>query len=327
MKIKTAKDLMRRYLDEDWSVLPVYKEPLEAINGIYTGDCIDVCRRLMLDGTHVDLVYMDPPYNTGRSFAKGLYSFDDNFGTGLDGMYNYLRYLYPRVLLMHRVLKDTGSIYLHCDWHANSYIRVHILDPIFGDKNFRNEVVWRYGKMANAKHKMAENHDTIFFYAMSSKTPFYPLYINDSEYKARYKRYLKDNKIYYRDVKESSDRLILGRVNKLQKEYGRHLMNDDVLFDFDTEKKAQDDVWYDIPLLKGNSKERIGYPTQKPEALLERIIKASSNEGDIVLDPFMGGGTTIAVAERLGRKWIGIDINPVCEDIVNHRLYKIKQPI
>ena len=160
---------------------------------------------------------------------------------------------------------------MHCEWHANDYIRVMILDKIFGDKNFVNEIIWRYSSGGASKHFYARNHDMIYFYTKTNKYLF--------------------NSDVIRIPRTQ------GSLNRIKNINGARTS----LLD-----KLPEDI-FEIQILNPMSKERIGYPTQKPEALLERIIKASSNEGDLVLDAFCGGGTTCAVARRLGRKFIGID--------------------
>ncbi|MGR3913756.1 MAG: DNA methyltransferase [Gammaproteobacteria bacterium] len=233
------------------------------------------------------------------------------------GMLAYLVYMADRLAEMRRVLKDSGSIYLHCDPTASHYLKT-VMDSVFGANNFRNEVIWHYGKMSNTKDVFPRNHDTIFRYSKSENFVFNPIKDAESEYRVRFSRHLVDNKVHYGKVKQSKDKLILGRVKKIKKVLGRKLNNADVLFDFDREFKTQDDV-FKISIIKGNSSEKLGYPTQKPLALLERIVKASSNEGDVVLDPFCGCGTTMEAAYKLGRRFIGIDISPyaitrVCHD-------------
>ena len=277
------------------------------LNKLHISDCIDALKSIP-DGS-IDLIYLDPPFFSNRHYEviwgdKGeIRSFNDRFSGGIN---HYIMWLKERVIEMHRVLKDTGSIYLHCDWHANSYIRTLILDPVFGEKNFRNEVVWSMDTSSGFKtvaNKYTRSHDIIWYYSKTNRYTFNKQHIGYRD------EYLKKFNSIDSDGNKYRDRGG-GRRQYLKDSKGTSIT----------------DVWDDIMSFQqsANSKELIGYPTQKPEALLERIIKASSNEGDIVLDPFMGGGTTIAVAERLGRKWIGIDINPVCEDIVNNRLHKIK---
>ena len=223
-----------------------------------------------------------------------------------------------RLRTMRRVLKKTGSLYLHCDPFASHYLKL-VLDSIFARKNFRNEIIWHYGKMSNTSKKFPANHDTIFRYSKSDEFTFNPIKGGESEYRERYRRFLTGNQVLYGSVKGKTDRLILGRVKKRSAELGRNLRDDDVLFDFDREFKIQSDVIY-VPIIKGNAKERLGYPTQKPLALLERIIRASSNEGDLVLDPFCGCGTTVHAAESLNRRWLGIDISPFSTGLIRERL-------
>ena len=221
----------------------------------------------------------------------------------------YLCYMAIRVIEIRRVLKPTGTLYFHCDHTANSYIR-QLLDGVFGEGNFRNEVVWHYGKMANSPRNFPQNHDTIFRYSKDEECyKFRPIRGDDSEYKARYSRFLTGNQVLWGKVKHKSDRLIDGRARRVRKELGRELKDDDVLFDFDIEFKHQSDVLY-VPILKGNSKERTGYPTQKPVALARRLIEASTEPGDVVLDCFAGCASSGVAAEMLGRQWVACDFNP-----------------
>ena len=184
---------------------------------------------------------------------------------------------------MHRVLKPTGVIFLHSDWHASHYLKI-MLDNVFGPKNFRNEIVWCYRGGGVPKH------DPIFFYSKSSRYFFEPQYVPYSE----------------------STQQVMGRT-------GQRVNKTDI----DLARGAHmPDWWTDINSLQTWQRERMGYPTEKPEALLERIITASSREADIVLDPFCGCGTTVTVAERLRRRWVGIDISPTAVNIMKQRLVK-----
>ena len=257
------------------------------MNKLILGDNLEVLKAL--DSESVDLIYLDPPFFSNRHYEciwgdKGeVRSFEDRWSGGIE---HYIAWLRERVQEMHRVLKQTGSIYLHCDHHADAYIRVYILDPIFGSNNFRNEIVWCYTGGTDRKTSYPRKHDSIFFYTKSDTYTFNPPFIAFAE--STVKRFNKiDEGGRYKENK-----LADGRVTKTyMKEDG----------------KLCPDFWLDVPIVNRTYTESIGYPTQKPEALLERIIRASSNEGDIVLDPFVGGGTTVAVANRLGRQWIGID--------------------
>lgn len=249
------------------------------MNKLILGDNLEVLRAMPDES--VDLIYMDPPFFSNRHYEciwnqdKGeIRSFEDRWSGGIE---HYIAWLRERVQEMHRVLKSTGSIYLHCDHHADAYIRVYILDPIFGNGNFRNEIVWCYSGMGNTKNLFSRRHDSIFWY---SKGKDYIFNVDDLRLP-----YSESSMTAFNSPSKWG-----GKDRSKYRDMGR----------------LPEDWWTHIPSLK-NTKERIGYPTQKPEALLERIIKASSNEGDIVLDPFVGGGTTVAVANRLGRQWIGID--------------------
>ena len=288
-------------------------------NRLIWGDCLHVMRQLPSES--IDLIYIDPPFFSNRNYNviwgddNEERSFSDIWEGGLDG---YLIWLNARLYEMKRLLTKTGSIYVHCDWHASHYIKVE-MDKIFGYENFRNEIVWHYAKMSNTTRDFPRNHDVILRYTRTSDSTFHPTKGEDSEYRNRFANFLTGNQVLWGDVKHKSDKLVTGRAEKIQREFGRVLNDSDVLFDFDEEFKTQSDVLY-VSIIRGNAKERIGYPTQKPEALLERIIKASSNEGDAVADFFLGGGTTTAVAQRLGRCWIACDQSRVAVAITAERL-------
>ncbi|BCS90798.1 MAG: modification methylase MjaII [Candidatus Micrarchaeota archaeon] len=283
----------------------------------------------------INLIYIDPPFYTGADFSFETEvsdskiekepsiieqrAYKDTWGGGIA---SYLKYMYERLVLMKELLAEDGSIYVHLDWHVGHYVKV-MMDEIFGYENFIQEVVWNYGKMSKEAVGFRKAHDTILHYAKDiSRVKFNQVYREKSEYKNRYRRYLINNKLYYSSVKFSKDKLILRRIEKLENELGRKIKDDDVLFDFDKELKPLSDVIY-VSIIKGNSAEKIGYQTQKPEALLEKIIKASSNEGDIVADFFCGSGTTLAVAEKLGRRWIGSDLSKYAIQVTRKRLLDI----
>jgi DNA modification methylase len=202
---------------------------------------------------------------------------------------------------MHRVLKNTGSIYLHCDWHADAYIRVNILDKIFGSKNYLNSIVWCYSIGGKSKNKFGQKHDTIYFYSKGKNYIFNDKAASVPRKSNTHMKLKTDTD--GREYQEKTD----AKTGKIYKYYV-------------DEGKIAEDYWIDIETLNREAKERIGYPTQKPEALLERIIKTSSNKGDVVLDPFMGGGTTIAVADKLRRQWIGIDQSVQAIKVTEFRL-------
>jgi len=267
-------------------------------NKLILGDNLIELQKLLDES--VDLIYLDPPFFSNKTYEViwgddgEKRSFDDRFAGGID---HYISWLKIRVRQMHRVLKSTGSIFLHCDWHANAEIKVDVLNKIFGRNNFRNEIVWIYSRMASGGQKqLSKCHDTIFWYSKSSTAWTFNVdkirlpYAETSKARAGYKK---------TNLGGGSPKSEICELN---------------------EKGKFPEDWFDIPFLRGQ--ERIGYPTQKPEELLRRIIEATTNEGDIVLDPFVGGGTTVAVAERLNRKWIGIDQSVMAIKVSDLRLKK-----
>jgi len=286
------------------------------VNRLILGDNLEVLKNIESDT--IDLIYLDPPFFSNRTYEViwgddgEKRSFEDRFAGGID---HYINWLKNRVRQMHRILKPTGSIFLHCDWHANAEIKVDILNKIFGRNNFRNEIVWHYpGREMHNNSKLNAKYDVIYFYARSEKTKINMAniaipYDKDERLKGLRRKVHKD--------KDGQEWVWETRGQaKGQKPYKRYL--DDIL----SQGKAMNDVWIDIPMLRGNHPERIGYPTQKPEALLQRIINMASNEGDTVLDPFVGGGTTIAVADKMNRKWIGIDQSVMAIKVTDLRLKK-----
>lgn len=286
----------------------------------------------------IDLIYIDPPFATGTDF-----SFTAPIGDGEDeifkeqsaleekayrdtwgrGTSSYLTMIRDRVRIMHKLLSATGSLMVHCDWRLSGALHL-LIDEVFGADRFINELIWRYGKMSNATNRFPRNHDTIFFFSKSENYKFVPVKGEDSEYRARFMRHLTDNKVLYGSVRNSTDKLILGRVRKVSAGLGRPLVDHDVLFDFASEFKTQDDVFYDISIIKGNAEERLDYPTQKPEALLRRLIMAVTDPGDLVADFFCGSGTTLSVAEKLGRRWIGCDLGRWGTHVTRKRLLGIE---
>ncbi len=311
------------------------------MNTLYLGDCLYVLRENVPDES-VDLIYIDPPFNSKRDYNmffddKEIQSqriaFEDtwtlkNIQDSLQELHTlehenlwallivyqkvaphafpYLTMMSLRLLELHRVLKPTGSFYLHCDPTMSHYLKT-VCDILFGEDNFQNEIVWHYGQRTDTHKKhFSRKHDVILFY---SKSEFTNLNSITSPWE-------RQEFIEHRhDVKKDEDgrEFIWTDGGKKGERYKRYV--EDVLI----EGKPMDDVW-DLPILNSAAKERLGYPTQKPKALLERIIKASSNEGDVVLDAFCGCGTTIDAAEGLHRKWIGIDISPIAVSLIKRRL-------
>ncbi len=262
-------------------------------NRLFWGDNLHIMRQLPTES--IDLIYIDPPFFSGRQYnvifgdQNELRSFSDIWEGGMPG---YLIWLNARLYEMKRLLKKTGSIYVHCDWHASHYIKVE-MDKVFGVQNFRNEVVWCYTSGGASKDRFAKKHDIILGYGKTHETLF--------------------NTQYYRRYALIQDEKEVGfdpRIEYHKDEQGRSYRVNIAV-----------DWWSDIGIISPNSRtERIGYPTQKPEDLLERVIKASSPETGVVADFFCGGGTTPAVAQRLGRRWIACDQSRVAVAITADRL-------
>ncbi len=246
----------------------------------------------------IDLIYLDPPFFSGRNYnviwgdEGEIRSFSDRWAGGSEktGIEVYIAWMEERVREMHRILKDAGSFYLHCDHHASHYLKV-MCDRVFGYTNFQNDIVWCYNVGGKSKRHWARKHDSILFY---SKT-------NDYFFDGKAVGIDRDTGTKSFGGKMGVDdegRRYQDKLVKATGKYYRYYLD---------EPKIPEDWWTDINSLQSQSAERVGYPTQKPLALLERIIKASSNEGDIVLDPFCGGGTTLVAAANLQRRYIGID--------------------
>lgn len=266
---------------------------------IYQNDCLAVLKSIC--DASIDMIYLDPPFYTQKkqtlSGANGKqYEFSDVW----DSRDDYLAYMRERLIEMRRVLKDTGNIFLHCDTSAGHYLRV-LLDEIFGEHNFRSEIIWSYKRWSNAKKGLLPNHQTIYYYSKSGKYKFNKLY---GEYSAT----------------TNIDQILQERVRSAN---GKSVYKRDDCGEIVSAKEKKgvpiSDVW-EIPFLNPKAKERTGYPTQKPIELLEKIIEISTDEGDIVLDPFCGSGTTLVSAKLQGRKYIGIDINPDAVALTKSRL-------
>ena len=255
---------------------------MKTMNEVLRGDCLDLLADL--PAGCADLVYADPPYASGRVFDE----FDDRWDGGLDG---YLEWMRPRLEQCRRVLADTGSFWLHCDPTASAYLRV-MCDGIFGRQNYRNEIVWCFTGPGNRQQQQfTRKHHLLYWYTGGDNWVFHPV-------RTPYKSPVKGRKEWLRGDND---------LEQLQKELAVG--------------KILEDWWTDIPS-SGHFGwvEHTGYPTQKPKALLERIIKASSNEGDLVADPFCGSGTALVAAKRLGRRWWGCDLNAEAVAITEGRL-------
>jgi len=245
----------------------------------YEGDNLAIMRELQSES--IDLIYIDPPYFSQRNYGD----FDDRWKS----MQHYLDFMVERLKEMHRLLKPTGSIYVHLDWHAVHYVKVE-MDKIFGAQNFQNEIVWCYETAGKSKKSFSKKHDTILFY---SKSKEYKIYLE------RVGIPRKNNHLRVIEV----DGVSIGE--KTDKKSGK-------IYRYPVSSlKLPHDYWTDIPAINGRAhKVRIGYQTQKPAELMERIILASSNEGDLVADFFCGSGSFIKKAHELGRSCIGVDKSP-----------------
>ena len=263
----------------------------------------------------ISLIYIDPPFFTGEDYHFKTFigkkdkltakAYSDSWDGGLNA---YLNFIYERLFLIRELLSEKGSVYLHLDWHVSHYIKI-LLDEIFGENNFRNEIIWAY-PAASVQTRMfyIRSYDTIFFYTKSDNYIFRDDPQIYMEYSDRVKSALKKDEkgvFYYRGGSHNGKKLSRKVYVKSNGIFPR-------------------DVWNDIPYIRANTREYQGFSTQKPERLLKRIILASSNENDIVADFFCGTGTALAVAEKLGRRWIGCDITPQSIHICRKRILDIK---
>lgn len=274
----------------------------------------------------IKLIYIDPPFFTQKKFfnKNGELCYDDYSN---DTISEFLNMIYERLVLMRDLLAEDGSIYVHCDYRVNSYIRL-VLDEIFGRKLFKNEIIWYYETYQGAvKSYYPRKHDTLLFYTKTSDHFFNLQYTGNPEDSINFKRWenfvVDDNKIKGANYPKTDTRFTM-RLEKWVRDNGRLPNDDDVIFEIKT--MAANSVWKDIkPIDPKDQAKKIAYPTQKPEALLERIIKASSNENDIVADFFCGSGTTAAVAEKLNRKWLCSDSSDIAIKTTTSRITKIQK--
>ncbi len=301
-------------------------------------------RREIEDNGGLKLIYIDPPFDVGADFKMDIeiggetltkepsvleqIAYRDTWGKREN---SYIAMIYERLQLMYDLLADDGSIYVHCDWRVNSYIRI-LLDDVFGVENFRNEIIWLYGGkgLANAKKNFLPFNATILFYSKSDKMILNNKHDGEISQSvlSRFGKYLnEDNKILFSTLWKSNENSEIKKAtNRFITQNGREPEGADVAVDYSVGTLIKN-VWDDIPIIRENKTylEYVGYPTQKPEALLERIIKASSNEGDMVADFFCGSGTTAVVAEKLGRKWIAADIGKFAIHTTRKRLISVQR--
>ena len=290
-------------------------------NGLIWGDNKLVIASLLKDFKgKIDLIYIDPPFDVGANFTMDvpigdgketigkdqstleMVAYRDMWGKGTD---SYLHMMYERLALMHQLLSDRGSIYVHCDWRVDSFLH-SILNSVFGEENFKNKIAWCYSNSGRGSSNFPRKHDTIFFFSKSSGATFNPIRIPVKED-------IKDQFPLYEEATGKYYRVASRGAAGVYKEYAEKLV---------------EDWWVDINGIGGrNTTERVDYATQKPEALVERIIKASSNEGDLVADFFCGSGTTGVVAERLGRRWIMSDLGRFAIHTSRKRLIDLQRKL
>ncbi len=305
-------------LYQPWYNRLVYGDNMLAMQALLKGDPANGTPSLR---GAVDLIYIDPPFDSKADYRTKINlpgttveqrpTVIEQFGYSdlwQNGTVSYLEYMYPRLVLMRELLSERGSIYVHIDWHVGAYMKV-ILDDIFGKENFVNEIIWCYSQGAKSHKSFGKKHDTILFYRMNAENCVF----NVDAIKVA----MKSGKESFGGRLETDEdgrkyRLVYGTKNAQgETRYYKYYLD---------EGKIPEDYWTDINSLQSGVTERVGYATQKPEALLERIIKASSNEGDLVCDFFGGSGTTAAVAEKLGRRWITTDIGKPAALVMRKRL-------
>jgi site-specific DNA-methyltransferase (adenine-specific) len=357
-------------------------------NTLFYGDNLSVIREYLADET-IDLIYLDPPFNSSRSYnvlykdesgaeaEAQIVAFEDTWhwsqstetqyrelaaegnklaqllGTlvaviGRNQMMAYLVMMAARLIELHRVLKPTGSLYLHCDPTASHYLKM-VLDMVFGAKNFQNEITWKRANAHNDPNRFGRVSDIILYYGKTQNVIWNTQHApyREEYYQSHFKK--DESGRYHRTVPldaprhgEGSEALLYEWHGKLPAPSRTWAVRKEVMEDYEQKGLIRytrtgtptllqyadempgvplQDIWTDIPPVNPQAKERIGYPTQKPLALLERIIQASSNPGDVILDPFCGCGTAVHAAQKLGRIWVGIDITPLATTLIKSRLY------
>lgn len=295
-------------------------------NIVMHGECLSTCAYLKDKGMEVDLVYIDPPFASGADYAKkiqvrrnplvqkaindaeqqldnsDMMAFEEKMYGDIWDKERYLNWMYENLMAIKAVMSDTASIYVHLDYHIGHYVKI-LMDEIFGEENFRNEIIWHYyNKMQGNVNRFASNHDSIYFYS-------------------------KSDVFFYKQIKEKREETVK-QIKRIWDKETQKLVNakDDngkVIY-IETDEKTIDDVWRLSMLQPADKEEPLDYSTQKPEALLERIIKASSNEGMVVADFFGGSGVTAAVAHKLGRKFVHNDVNVNSVQTTRDRLVAAK---
>ncbi len=338
-------DLSRNIGDGEWMNRLVYGDNLLVLQALLAGDPETGMPSLR---GKVNLIYIDPPFDSKADYRTDVTLPGANLmqkpttleqfayvDTWEEGTISYLKMIYPRLVLMKELLSEAGSIYVHIDWHVGAYVKI-MMDDIFGKDNFRNEIIWRRSYSHNDANRFGAIHDTILYYSKTDKGIYHPVFIPRTEEETQQEYPYIDEKTGKRfksvslNAQGQGEPRTFGDHGLLYPPRGTHwrwsqerinegLANGIIYFTStgtprykqfpdQIEGKQVQDLWFDFMAISSRSNEGVGYATQKPEALLERIIKASSNPGDLVCDFFGGSGTTAAVAEKLGRRWITCDV-------------------
>jgi len=307
-------------------------------NLLFHGDNKEVLSTLLVNGFRgkIDLIYIDPPFDSGADYVRKVelrgvkkkvtgeeQSLVEQIQyTDIWANDNYLQFMYERLILLRELLSEKGSIYLHCDWHKSHFLRL-LLDEVFGDENFFNEIIWEnQGSWIEPDNKFPNRHNNIYAYSKTKDRIFNRLYEANFSNSVNYKRwsdYIVDDKIYGNNY-PSQDSRFNTYLQKFIDENEREPESDDVIVDFKGEVLGS--LWY-IKTVDPKSSENKYYPTQKPESLIERIVKSSSDENSIILDCFLGSGTISTVAQKLGKRWIGCDINKGAIQTTSKRLQNV----
>ena len=330
------------------------------INKIFWGDNLQVMSHLLKEFRgQVDLIYIDPPFDSKADYKtkidlRGVGKAESDSSSFEEKQYGdiwtndeYLQFMYERLVIMRELLSDKGCIYLHCDWHKSAHLKI-LMDEVFGSNHFLNEIVWYYRRWTAASSSFQKMHDTILLYSKTDTYTFNPVYIDATEgQKKKHERGYDRNSVYIDGVRKpqlliydqaKADAAIANGTIDLS-EYARvvkvketrtiahdvwpiNTANSFVQVEMERDESTVGDLW-EINYINSQSSERTNYPTQKPQTLLERVIEASSNPGDLVFDCFMGSGTTQAVAMKLGRRFIGADINLGAIQTTTKRLLSI----
>ena len=312
------------------------------LNKIFWGDNLQVMSHMLKEYRgKVDLIYIDPPFDSKADYKKKIEikkvgktetdstTFEEKQYGDIWVNDGYLQFMYERLVIMRELLSDTGCIYLHCDWHKVHQLR-SIMDEVFGPDKFINEIIWHYMTyQGKAKNYFPRKHDNILCYRKNDMPPFVLQYSNEWEGTVdaiRWKNYLVNGNEIRGNNYPKTDSRFTGYYDRFVKENGREPQADDIIMKING--YVIDDVWMDVQAIDPKDlTEKVGYPTQKPEALLERIITSSTKVGDLVFDCFMGSGTTQAVAMKLGRRFIGADINLGAIQTTTKRLVGVAEDI